>query len=273
LTWPSSCSAQFLFIGLSGDVEQMTFFGDEILPRVRDRERHEAAIATGQGRTAMRLLFTYGHRPLLAYGDVSTLSLHATKLVHAIEGGAVMSTAHKIAGKVRRLRNFGIGPGGALPAGTNARMSELHAAVGALVLREANAEISRRSAVRELYRQALRDIEWLELYEFRPGAGPNVAALAVRLRPDVPLDAESLCDVLLQHRIHGRAYFAGRYRPRSLKSAGGTPNAETATKQVLCLPFWGRLTESDVSRVVDALTTAAALAPAGRSAAVAAHRW
>jgi len=53
----------------------------------------------------------YG-RPLLAYGDVSTLSLHATKLMHSVEGGAVMSTRHKIADKIRRLRNIGLGPGG-----------------------------------------------------------------------------------------------------------------------------------------------------------------
>jgi dTDP-4-amino-4,6-dideoxygalactose transaminase len=151
------------------------------------------------------------------------------------------------------LRNFGSGADGALPSGTNARMSELHAAVGAVVLGDAPAEIARRSAVRELYRQALEDIDWLRLCDFRPEAGPNVAALPVRLAPDAPLDAEGLCNALLRHGIHARAYFAGRYRVRRLKKAGPTPRADEAARRIVCLPFWGGLTESDIARIVAAL--------------------
>src|SRR6185436_18567305 len=55
----------------------------------------------------------YRGRPLLGYGDVATLSLHATKLTHAIEGGAVIGNTREVAGAVRRLRNFGTGSGGA----------------------------------------------------------------------------------------------------------------------------------------------------------------
>lgn len=195
----------------------------------------------------------YRGQPLLRYGDVSTLSLHATKLTHSIEGGAVLGNTQKVADTVRRLRNFGIGTAGALPAGTNARMSELHAAVGAVVLGQARAEIARRSAVRELYRQALAGIDWLRLCDFRPDAGPNVAALPVRLAPDAPLDAEELCKSLLGHGIHARAYFAGRYRLGWLSNAGPTPIADAVAGRIVCLPFWGGLSETHVGRIVDAL--------------------
>src|SRR5439155_9696267 len=173
------------------------------------------------------------------------------------EGGAVIGNTRPIADTVRRLRNFGIGGGGAVPFGTNARMSELHAAIGAVVLAEANAEIAGRIAVRERYEQALADVDWLRLCDFRPDADPNVAALPVRLADGAPMDAEALCRALLAQGIHARAYFSGRYRVRRIARAGPTPRAEAAAKRVVCLPFWGRLTESEVDRVAEALKAVA----------------
>jgi dTDP-4-amino-4,6-dideoxygalactose transaminase len=192
-------------------------------------------------------------RALLSYGDVATLSLHATKLAHSIEGGAVLGNTREIAATVRRLRNFGSGAEGALPSGTNAKMSELHAAIGAVVLGLARAEVRRRSAVRELYQEALAEVSWLRPCDFRPEAGPNVAAMPVRLAPDARLGAASLCERLLAHGIHARAYFAGRYRIAGLRTAGPTPYAERMADRIVCLPFWGQLTEANVARVVGAL--------------------
>ncbi|OLE22391.1 MAG: hypothetical protein AUG49_19260 [Catenulispora sp. 13_1_20CM_3_70_7] len=195
----------------------------------------------------------YRDRPLLSYGDASTLSLHAMKLTHSVEGGAVMSTVHPIAERVRRLRNFGISADGAHPAGTNARMSELHAAVGAVVLSEADAEIARRIRLRDLYRDALRHLDWLHLVPFRAGAWPNVATMAVRLADDAPVGASTLCAELLRYGVHARAYFTGQYRPRELTTVGSTPMADDLGKRIVCLPFWGGLTDLDVARVADAV--------------------
>jgi dTDP-4-amino-4,6-dideoxygalactose transaminase len=203
----------------------------------------------------------YRGRPLLSYGDVSALSLHAMKLTHSVEGGAVMSTVHPVAARVRRLRNFGMSADGAHPAGTNARMSELHAAVGAAVLEEADAETVRRIRIRDLYRDALKHVDWLDLVPFRPDAWPNVAAMAVRLAPDAPVDATGLCAELMRYGVHARAYFAGRYRPVDLRTAGPTPVADELGRRIVCLPFWGGLTEADVARVADAVDRAGAVRP------------
>jgi dTDP-4-amino-4,6-dideoxygalactose transaminase len=195
----------------------------------------------------------YRDRPLVSYGDASALSLHAMKLTHSVEGGAVMSTVHPIADQVRRLRNFGMSAEGALPAGTNARMSELHAAVGAVVLGEADAEIARRMRIRDLYRDALRHIDWLQMMPFRPAAWPNVAAMVVRLAADAPVNAPALCAELMRYGVHARAYFTGQYRPRGLETVGPTTVADELGMRIVCLPFWGGLTELDVARVVDAI--------------------
>jgi len=192
-------------------------------------------------------------RPLLSYGDVSTLSLHAMKLTHSVEGGAVMGNGLLVANWVRRLRNFGTGVDGALAQGTNARMSELHAAIGEVVLAESDAEITRRIRVRRWYEEGLRGVNWLRICPFRPEAGPNVAAMPIMLALDAPVDATKLCQELHGRGIHARAYFTGHYRPNTLRLGGPTAVTHDIANRVVCLPFWGRLTESDIARVTTAL--------------------
>jgi len=46
-------------------------------------------------------------RALAAWGDVATLSFHATKLFHTVEGGAVVTNDDTVARNVAALRNFG----------------------------------------------------------------------------------------------------------------------------------------------------------------------
>jgi hypothetical protein len=50
---------------------------------------------------------SYRGRSLCAYGEVATLSFHATKLFHTVEGGAVVTDDDEIARRVAFLRNFG----------------------------------------------------------------------------------------------------------------------------------------------------------------------
>jgi dTDP-4-amino-4,6-dideoxygalactose transaminase len=82
--------------------------------------------------------------------------------------------------------------------------------------------------------------------------------MAIRLEPEAPLGAPAMCEALQNHGIHARAYFAGRYRPRALARSGPAPVADAAAGAIVCLPFWGGLTEADVSRVVDSLARIAA---------------
>ena len=66
----------------------------------------------------------YKNQSVLNYGDISTLSFHATKLFHTIEGGAVITNDDELAKKIRLLINFGItGPSSIEGLGTNAKMN------------------------------------------------------------------------------------------------------------------------------------------------------
>lgn len=70
-------------------------------------------------------------------GDASVCSLHATKIMHSIEGGFITFKESADCERARKIMNFGLSKDG-IPSemGTNAKMSDFHAAVGLCVLED-----------------------------------------------------------------------------------------------------------------------------------------
>ena len=65
------------------------------------------------------------------FGDISTLSLHATKLFHTGEGGLVVTRDPGYFERLKYIRNFGFqGQDSFAYLGINGKNSELHAAMG-----------------------------------------------------------------------------------------------------------------------------------------------
>lgn len=105
----------------------------------------------------------YKGESVLNYGDVSTLSFHATKLFHTIEGGALVINDDALVEEARFLINFGIdGPDSVKSLGTNAKMNEFEAAMGLCVLDDIENIIDRRREVFERYERGLKDIVTLQ---------------------------------------------------------------------------------------------------------------
>lgn len=97
---------------------------------------------------------------ILNWGDMSTLSFHATKVYNTIEGGAMIMPNEETKKRIDFLKNFGfaneitvVGPG------INSKMDEMRAAYGLLNLRQVDAAIAARQQVAIKYREALSDIE------------------------------------------------------------------------------------------------------------------
>src|SRR5690606_21720383 len=65
----------------------------------------------------------YKGKSILAYGDASTLSFHATKLFHTVEGGAVVLHQEQHDKDLRLLRSFGHIGDEHFTLGMNAKMS------------------------------------------------------------------------------------------------------------------------------------------------------
>jgi len=101
----------------------------------------------------------YKDKSILNYGDISTLSFHATKLFHTIEGGALIINDDSLVQKARHLINFGIENAESIPSlGTNAKMNEFEAAMGLCMLDEMETIKEKRKEVYERYKKELNGI-------------------------------------------------------------------------------------------------------------------
>ncbi len=100
----------------------------------------------------------YKDTSILNYGDISTLSFHATKLFHTIEGGALIINDDSLVQKARYLINFGIENEESIPnLGTNAKMNEFEAAMGLCMLDEMEIIKSMRKEVYKIYKKELKN--------------------------------------------------------------------------------------------------------------------
>lgn len=101
----------------------------------------------------------YKGKSVLNYGDVSTLSFHATKLFHTIEGGALIINDDTLVKEARFLINFGIDEFDSVKSlGINAKMNEFEAAMGLCVLDDIENIMALRQGVMERYESGLKDV-------------------------------------------------------------------------------------------------------------------
>lgn len=183
-----------------------------------------------------------GGESILGAGDVSTLSFHATKLFHTVEGGALIICDPEQYERARRMINFGFGTDGDVTElGINAKMSELHAAAGLAMLESIDDIIKRRTAHVEEYRRSLSGhVEFQQRSGSENGAYMPVL-LGSRERADA-VDAH-----LRQFGIHGRRYFSPALHETHLFSGGDScPVAGDVSRRVLCLPLYAELTLEQV---------------------------
>jgi dTDP-4-amino-4,6-dideoxygalactose transaminase len=201
---------------------------------------------------------TYRGRGLLSWGDYSTLSFHATKAFNTFEGGAIVTLGDQENLGIERQRNFGIRDEVTIETvGTNAKMSEFNAAVGLLQLDHFDHVRSTRRAVDRRYRDALADIGGIEPLPLPAETEPNFSYFPLLVGDAFPLTRDSLQRELLAVGIHSRRYFfpllsnLPMYRGCASAAPERLPVANRAAEQILCLPIYPDLAESDQQRVVD----------------------
>jgi dTDP-4-amino-4,6-dideoxygalactose transaminase len=97
----------------------------------------------------------YNGRQLVGYGDACTLSFHATKLFHTVEGGATVVHDAQTLRELRLLRSFGHVGDDHYSLGVNGKMSEVHAAMGLAVLPHVAQLIAARKQISERYDERL----------------------------------------------------------------------------------------------------------------------
>lgn len=178
----------------------------------------------------------YKGQSVLNYGDISTLSFHATKLFHTIEGGAIITNDDEIAKKIRLLINFGItSPTTIVTAGINAKMNEFEAAMGLCVLDEIETIKQQRANIWQNYTEnlagSLKFQQWNEHSENNHAYAPVLFESENRL-----LDAEAK---LKDKNILSRRYFYPSLNTLEyIKNKQVCESSIDIASRILCLPIY-----------------------------------
>lgn len=200
---------------------------------------------------------TYEGRGIGDFGDASCFSFHATKVFNTIEGGAVCYHDEELGSKLYELKNFGIhGPEAVEAVGANAKMNEFCAAMGLCNLRYVDAEIAKRKAIVERYRERLSGVEGLQLNTEQQGVKSNYAYFPVIFDEELfGASRNEVFDALAENGIGARKYFYPLTNTfacfHKKYDVNETPVARRIAKRVLTLPLYADLSLEDVDRISD----------------------
>jgi dTDP-4-amino-4,6-dideoxygalactose transaminase len=191
-----------------------------------------------------------GGKSIFNYGDISTCSFHATKLLHTIEGGGIFAKDNSVSEKVELLKRFGHTHDEHFMPGINAKASEFQAAMGLVNLKHIEEIIDGRKRVTEKYNLLLN--ERFKKPKIIPGTTPNYAYYPV------VLDSEKeLRDIVT--RLEAIDVFPRRYFYPSLNklpyinNTERCPISEDIASRIICLPLYPDLEDREINNICEVL--------------------
>lgn len=198
-------------------------------------------------------------KSVLEYGNMATLSFHATKVYNTLEGGALVMHDEQTKKRIDYLKNFGFaGETEVVAPGINSKMDEVRAAYGLLNLRQVDEAIEKRHQVAVKYREALRDVKGVRFFDDMPGVRHNYSYFPIFINADeYGMTRDELYFKMKEKGVLGRRYFYPLISTfstyRSLPSAApeNLPVATRIANEVICLPMHHGLSEEEVNRILE----------------------
>lgn len=190
----------------------------------------------------------YNGKSIFEYGDISTCSLHATKLYHSIEGGFVVTKNAELLKKMAYMRNFGFnGTEDFAELGINGKNSEFHAAMGLLNLKYIDQILSHRETLSLHYDQALNKLNATK-QEWNAKSTKNYAYYPIIFER---ADLMSKCLTNLNDaNIYPRRYFYPSLSSvlpytKHVKMV----SSDDISTRVLCLPLYHDLSKEEIELI------------------------
>ena len=191
---------------------------------------------------------SYREESLLKHGDAATVSFHATKLFHTVEGGAIIFKRKQDHERAEKMINFGLsGPESIDELGINAKMNEFQAAVGLCVLDEMEEHMQARARIWHHYEQALS--ERLQLQTKHQAIDYNYAYFPVVFESEA--QAVRVAATLKQNGVLTRRYFYPSLESVTCLGASAVlPVSKRIAGRILCLPIFDQLSLSDQTTII-----------------------
>lgn len=195
---------------------------------------------------------------ILNWGDMSTLSFHATKVYNTIEGGAMIMPNAETKKRIDYLKNFGFaGETTIVGPGINSKVDEMRSAYGLLNLKQVDSAIAARRQVAIKYSEALRGMEGVTFFDDMPGVKHNYSYFPIFIDEKLfGMSRDELYFKMKEANVLGRRYFYplisefSTYRGLESANPANLPNAHKMADSVICLPMHHALSDSDIERVL-----------------------
>ena len=204
----------------------------------------------------------YKGKSILKYGDMATLSFHATKVYNTVEGGALVTHDSKTKKRIDYLKNFGFADEVTIVApGINGKMDEIRSAYGLINLKQVDEAISSRQKIVEAYCEGLKDIAGIRHLDYsNKEIKHNYAYFPIFIDTEkYGLSRDELYEKLKEYNIYGRRYFyplisnMTTYKGYDSASPDNIPVANKLANEVLCLPIYKDLKITQVKKIVTAI--------------------
>lgn len=186
------------------------------------------------------------NQSVLNFGDISTLSFHATKLFHTIEGGAIITNNDKLAEKIFLYRAFGHHYDDYISIGINGRTSEFNAAMGLCNLPRVKNFIMKRNEISVHYKNYLKNLP-LQYLLIPQNVDYNYSYFPVLFSDEKQM--LKVKNALDENKINTRRYFYPSLNKLPYIKGADCPVSENTASRVLCLPVYQDLDIEDVKRI------------------------
>ena len=195
---------------------------------------------------------------ILNFGDMATLSFHATKVYNTLEGGALVVHDEQTKKRIDYLKNFGFACETEVVApGINSKVDEVRAAYGLLNLKQVDHAINSRRKVAIRYRDELQGVKGITFFNDIPGVRHNYSYFPIFINAEeYGMTRDELYFKMKEHNVFGRRYFYplistfSTYRGLDSANPDNLPIATQMSNNVICLPMHHALSENEVEYIL-----------------------
>ena len=212
---------------------------------------------------------SYRGRPVGTLADLSTFSLHPVKHLTTGEGGVITTNDGALATRMRIFRNHGITTDHRqreqqgswfyemVELGYNYRLSDIQCALGISQLHKLPGWVARRQTIARRYNDAFAEYPAIKPLSVQPDVTHAYHLYVVQFDLEqLHTTRAELFAALRQAGLGVNVHYIPVhlhpfYRQRFNTGPGMYPVAEAAYERIVSLPIFPRMSDDDVSRVID----------------------
>ena len=217
---------------------------------------------------ACAIAATYYDRPVGGLGKAGCFSFHPRKAITTGEGGMITTDDEPLAARIALLRSHGgVRIGNRFrfeAAGFNYRLSDILAAVGVAQMRKMDTILARKRALAASYTDRFAGMGQVTAPVDPAWHGHVYQSFVLMLDEAIDRDGviasmseQGIETTLGTYALHAEPFFMRTYGHKP----GDLPGSYDAYRRSLTLPLYPSLTDADMDRIVDSLSTALAASP------------